>query len=57
MKIQKSENAKNISMRIGIDCRKIYDVNKNSGAGIERYTYHFVKNLLKKDQSNSWDEL
>ena len=41
-------------MRIGIDCRKIYDVNKNSGAGVERYTYHFVKNLLKKDQDNDY---
>jgi glycosyltransferase involved in cell wall biosynthesis len=41
-------------MRIGIDCRKIYDVNTNSGAGVERYTYFFVRKLLERDQKNSY---
>ena len=33
-------------MRIGIDCRKIYDIHLNIGAGVERYVYHLVKHLL-----------
>ncbi|MEK7159636.1 MAG: glycosyltransferase family 1 protein [Patescibacteria group bacterium] len=33
-------------MRIGIDCRKIYDIHLNKGAGVERYVYHLVKHLL-----------
>ncbi len=41
-------------MKIGIDCRKFYDVQQNLGAGIERYTYHFVRNLLKHDQINDY---
>ena len=41
-------------MRIGIDCRKFYDVQQNAGAGIERYTYHFVRHLLKHDQFNDY---
>lgn len=34
-------------MRIGIDCRQIYDVEKNEGAGVERYVYNLTKALLK----------
>ena len=41
-------------MRIGIDCRKFYDVFLNRGAGVERYTYHFVKTLLRQDESNEF---
>ena len=33
-------------MKIGIDCRKIYDSHLNIGAGVERYVYHLVKHLL-----------
>ena len=41
-------------MKIGIDCRKFYDVANNRGAGIERYTYHLVKSLLIKDKTNDY---
>ena len=41
-------------MRIGIDCRKIYDVQKNEGAGVARYIFHLVKNLLAIDQNNEY---
>jgi glycosyltransferase involved in cell wall biosynthesis len=41
-------------MRIGIDCRKFYDVQQNIGAGIERYTYHLVRNLIRMDQHNQF---
>ena len=41
-------------MRIGIDCRKIYDVQKNEGAGVARYVYHLVKYLLALDQANEY---
>ena len=41
-------------MRIGIDCRKFYDIFLNRGAGVERYTYHFVKTLLKQDENNEY---
>ncbi len=41
-------------MRIGIDCRNFYDVHANIGAGVERYVYHFVKTLLKLDESNEF---
>lgn len=40
-------------MRIGIDCRKIFDVEKQSGGGIERFVFYLVKQLmplLKKHQ-------
>jgi glycosyltransferase involved in cell wall biosynthesis len=33
-------------MRIGIDCRQIYDVEKNDGAGVERYVFNLTKALL-----------
>ena len=41
-------------MRIGIDCRKFYDIHQNKGAGVERYTYHLVKNLLLEDKENEY---
>jgi len=41
-------------MRIGIDCRHFYDVHANSGAGVERYVYHFVRTLLKMDEKNDF---
>ncbi|NQT49607.1 glycosyltransferase family 4 protein [Candidatus Kuenenbacteria bacterium] len=41
-------------MRIGIDCRKFYDIHLNLGAGVERYTYHLVKNLLEADKENDY---
>jgi len=41
-------------VRIGIDCRKIYDVQKNEGAGVARYVYHLVKYLLALDQANEY---
>ncbi len=41
-------------MRIGIDCRKIFDPIKNSGAGVERYTFNLVKNLLGIDEENEY---
>lgn len=41
-------------MRIGIDCRNFYDVHANRGAGVERYVYHFVKNLLAMDEHNDF---
>lgn len=41
-------------MRIGIDCRKIYDPQVNEGAGIERYTYHLVRTLLRHDDTNEY---
>lgn len=41
-------------MRIGIDCRIIYDVKENKGAGVERYVFYLVKALLKNDQSNEY---
>lgn len=41
-------------MRIGIDCRNFYDIHLNRGAGVERYTYHLVKNLLESDESNEY---
>jgi len=41
-------------MRVGIDCRKIYDVQKNEGAGVERYIYHLMKNLLSLDRVNEY---
>jgi len=41
-------------MKIGIDCRQFYDYHLNVGAGIERYSYHLVRNLLKHDQENEY---
>lgn len=41
-------------MKIGIDCRKFYDIHLNKGAGVERFTYHFVKNLLNMDENNEY---
>ena len=41
-------------MKLGIDCRKIYDIHTNLGAGVERYTYHLVRNLLKRDSLNDF---
>lgn len=41
-------------MIIGIDCRVIYDVGKNKGAGVERYVFYLVKNLLKYDKKNQY---
>jgi glycosyltransferase involved in cell wall biosynthesis len=41
-------------MRIGIDCRIIYDVGANRGAGVERYVYSLVKYLLKHDSRNHY---
>ncbi len=41
-------------MKVGIDCRKIYDTHLNVGAGVERYVYHLVKNLLAADSSNEY---
>lgn len=41
-------------MKIGIDCRKFYDLHANTGAGIERYAYHLVKTLLNIDQQNDY---
>jgi glycosyltransferase involved in cell wall biosynthesis len=41
-------------MKIGIDCRKIYDPQLNEGAGIERYTYHLVRTLLKQEDGNEY---
>jgi len=41
-------------MRIGIDCRNFYDVTANSGAGVERYVYHFVKTLLEYDRGHEF---
>jgi len=34
-------------MKIGIDCRQIYEVKNNHGAGIERYVFNLVKNILR----------
>jgi len=41
-------------MRIGIDCRVIYDVEKNKGAGVERYVFNLVKNILLQDKKNEY---
>lgn len=41
-------------MRIGIDCRKIYDIHLNIGAGVERYVFHLVKHLLAFDLKNEY---
>ena len=41
-------------MRIGIDCRQIYDVEKNQGAGIERYVYNLVKSLLQQNSRHEF---
>jgi len=41
-------------MRIGIDCRKIFDPIKNKGAGVERYVFNLVKNLLEVDNKNDY---
>jgi len=41
-------------MKIGIDCRKIFDPINNKGAGIERYTFNLVKNLLSIDEKNEY---
>ncbi|HUT22660.1 MAG TPA: glycosyltransferase family 1 protein [Candidatus Bipolaricaulota bacterium] len=41
-------------MRIGIDCRKIFDPIKNTGAGVERYTFNLVKNLIELDEENDY---
>lgn len=41
-------------MKIGIDCRRFYDIVNNRGAGVERFAYHFVKNLLIQDRHNDY---
>ncbi|MBU1132508.1 glycosyltransferase family 4 protein [Patescibacteria group bacterium] len=41
-------------MKIGIDCRKFYDAHANVGAGIERFTYHLVRTLLRSDEKNDY---
>jgi len=41
-------------VRIGIDCRQIYDVQKNEGAGVARYIFHLVKNVLAYDEKNEF---
>ncbi len=41
-------------MRIGIDCRKIYDVHANNGAGVERFVYHLVRTMVALDQKNDY---
>jgi len=41
-------------MLIGIDCRQFYDVQSNIGAGVERYAYHLVRNILHEDKTNNF---
>ncbi|OGF31899.1 hypothetical protein A2223_01860 [Candidatus Falkowbacteria bacterium RIFOXYA2_FULL_35_8] len=41
-------------MKIGIDCRQIYDIEKNIGAGIPRYIFHLVKNILSQDKQSDF---
>lgn len=41
-------------MKIGIDCRQIYDVARNEGAGIERYVFNLVEAMLAADQTNEY---
>ena len=41
-------------MKIGIDCRKFYDIVTNRGAGVERYSYHLIKTLLEIDKHNDY---
>lgn len=41
-------------MKIGIDCRKIFDPISNTGAGIERYTFNLVKNLIEINENNKY---
>ncbi len=41
-------------MRFGIDCRNFYDVQNNSGAGIERYVYHLVRNILRLHRADDF---
>jgi glycosyltransferase involved in cell wall biosynthesis len=35
-------------MKLGIDCREIYDVKSGAGAGVARYIFNLVKALLKQ---------
>ena len=41
-------------MRIGIDCRKFYDVHANNGVGVERFVYHLVRTMIALDQKNDY---
>jgi len=41
-------------MRIGIDCRRILDVNHGENAGVGHYVYYLIKNLLKIDKENEY---
>ena len=41
-------------MKIGIDCRKFYDVHANNGAGVERFVYHLVRTMMALDQKNDY---
>ncbi|MDD5341329.1 MAG: glycosyltransferase family 1 protein [Patescibacteria group bacterium] len=41
-------------MRIGIDCRRILDINHGENAGVGHYVYYLIKNLLKIDKENEY---
>lgn len=41
-------------MRIGIDCRQIYDIKKNTGSGVERYVYNLVRELLSQKDNHKY---
>ncbi|PIR94288.1 hypothetical protein COT97_02255 [Candidatus Falkowbacteria bacterium CG10_big_fil_rev_8_21_14_0_10_39_11] len=41
-------------MKIGIDCRQIYDVKNNRGAGIPRYVFNLVKAIMEADSQNEY---
>ncbi|HCC23285.1 TPA: hypothetical protein DF272_03850 [Candidatus Falkowbacteria bacterium] len=41
-------------MKIGIDCRQIYDVKNNRGAGIPRYVFNLVKAILAQDRNSEY---
>jgi glycosyltransferase involved in cell wall biosynthesis len=41
-------------MRIGIDCRRILDINHGESAGVGHYVYYLIKNLLKIDKENKY---
>lgn len=40
-------------MRIGVDCTEIYDVKTKQGAGIARYVFYLVENILQQARENN----
>ncbi len=41
-------------MRIGIDCRRILDVDHGENAGVGHYVYYLIKSLLQIDKENEY---